>query len=393
MIKEMNMKMTKHIISTVLAAVLASLASFPALAASPEFSRSAEEWESLRDNVLEYDEIADLIHEYNATVRKNDIDLNEFRKDYGITNDEWSDKYRDLADDLESAIDYPDTDDVTYGTVMAQIISNQLQAKNYRETADDALEDYQVKYYDYQAAECNLVSAAQTSMINYYLNQLQLAQDQTKLELLQETYQNTVTKRDLGTATDVEVLLASENVRNQEKAIHDDESAIENTRQSLIVMLGWKNTDQPEITEIPEIDPDRIAAMDPAVDKEIAIENSYTMKSNQKKFENAETQDRRETLERTIRESKETIGANLTAAYQDVLAKQASYELSQTQAALEEKNLRTADRQYGLGSISHMQHLTQKITTETARINVETSKLNLFQSIQSYENMLNGSAG
>jgi hypothetical protein len=40
-----------------------------------------------------------------------------------------------------------------------------------------------------------------------------------------------------------------------------------------------------------------------------------------------------------------------------------------------------------------MQHLTQKITTETARINVEASKLNLFQSIQSYENMLNGSAG
>jgi outer membrane protein TolC len=182
-------------------------------------------------------------------------------------------------------------------------------------------------------------------------------------------------------------------VRNQEKAIHDDESAVENTRQSLIVMLGWKNTDQPEITEIPEVDPDRIAAMDPAVDKEIAIENSYTMKSNQKKFENAATQDRKETLERTIRESKETIGANLTAAYQDVLAKQASYELSQTQAALEEKNLRTADLQYGLGSISHMQHLTQKITTETARINVEASKLNLFQSIQSYENMLNGSAG
>jgi outer membrane protein TolC len=230
-------------------------------------------------------------------------------------------------------------------------------------------------------------------MINYYLNQLQLAQDQTKLELLQETYQNTVTKRDLGTATDVEVLLASENVRNQEKAIHDDESAIENTRQSLIVMLGWKNTDQPEITEIPEVDTGRIAAMDPAVDKEIAIENSYTMKSNQKKFENAATQDRKETLERTIRESKETIGANLTAAYQDVLAKQTSYELSQTQAALEEKNLRTADLQYGLGSISHMQHLTQKITTETARINVEASKLNLFQSIQSYENMLNGSAG
>jgi outer membrane protein TolC len=62
-------------------------------------------------------------------------------------------------------------------------------------------------------------------------------------------------------------------------------------------------------------------------------------------------------------------------------------------AALEEKNLQTAERQFGLGGISRMDYLTQKNTTETARISVESAKLNLFQAVQSYDNLLNGSAG
>ena len=54
--------------------------SFPAaaMAASPEFARSEEEWESLRDHVLEYGEIPDLIAEYNATVQSNQYEYRRF---------------------------------------------------------------------------------------------------------------------------------------------------------------------------------------------------------------------------------------------------------------------------------------------------------------------------
>ena len=37
-----------------------------ALAASPQFAYSTEKWASLQDDKLEFDEIADLIHEYNS---------------------------------------------------------------------------------------------------------------------------------------------------------------------------------------------------------------------------------------------------------------------------------------------------------------------------------------
>ena len=38
---------------------------------SPEFAYTEEKWASLRDNVMEYGELKDLIHEYNPTVRSN----------------------------------------------------------------------------------------------------------------------------------------------------------------------------------------------------------------------------------------------------------------------------------------------------------------------------------
>ena len=55
-----------------------SLFPFPAMAQqSPEFAYSAEKWAALRDDRLEYEEIADLVHEYNNTVLQNAIDFQD----------------------------------------------------------------------------------------------------------------------------------------------------------------------------------------------------------------------------------------------------------------------------------------------------------------------------
>ena len=41
-------------------------------ARTPRFNRSNEEWATLEDNNLDFDEIENLIAEYNATVRSNE---------------------------------------------------------------------------------------------------------------------------------------------------------------------------------------------------------------------------------------------------------------------------------------------------------------------------------
>ncbi len=369
-------------------------AAFPpqVLAATPEFARSAEEWASLEDDRIEYDELESLIHEYNATVKKNQIDLNEFRKEYGESNDEWADRYRELADDLENSLDYPDVDDSSYASTMTNIVTSEMQIEAWREKADDALEDYLVYYYDYSAAEKALVVSAQNHMIQYYLNQLQIQADQANLDLMQEKCRNVMHLRDIGMSTDVEVLSAQENLRMAERAIQDTQSAAQTGAERLYVMLGWKHDARPVIGEIPPVNMDRIATMNPAEEKAAALENNYALKANKRRLENARASDQIESLQETVMENEQNIGAALNAAYQEVISARAAYFLSQAQAELSQKNMGTAERQHNLGSISGLDYLTKRNETETARVNAEMARIKLFQAVQSYEWAVNGLA-
>lgn len=386
------MKRFKQTLSLALAGVMVTAAPVTAFAASPEFARSAEEWAKLQDNKIEYDEIADLVHEYNATVQKNAIDLGKFRKDYGDTNEKWADRYRELADDLEASLSYPDVDDASYASIMTQIVTSEMQIDSWRKSADEAVDDYMTYYYNYASAEAMLTSNAQQQMIAYYVNQLQLELDQKNQELLNETIQSVQTQKSLGMATDVDVLTAEENLRNANKAILDDQNTIENNQEKLFVTLGWKHDGRPEVGTLPDPDVSRIAAMNPEADKAQAVENSYTMKINKRKLENAKSEDTKETLEKTIREDTQKIGAAVTSSYQNVLAAKATMDLRQAQSELQEKTMQTTERQYQLGMLGRLDYLNKKYAYDSAVIQAQTAKYNLLQAIQSYDWVLNGLA-
>ena len=386
------MKGFRRVLPLGLAGILCAAAPVQAMVGSPAFSRTAEEWARLQDDVIEYDELADLIHEYNATVQKNQIDLNEFQKEYGTSRDDVSDRYRELADELESDLSYPDSGDSDYASRMGVIISNETQIKNYRELADDNVEDLAIKRMTYDSAEAVLVSTAQTHMINYYLYQLQLQADQKKLELLQENLQSAQKKKEVGMTTDVDVLNAQENVRNGEQAVQSDETSIDNVHQRLIVLLGWKHDASPEIRELPALDVAKIDAMNPAEDKAAALENNYTLKVNKRKYENATSEDTKESLEKSIRDNEQNIGANLSAEYQNVLSLKTAYDLAAAQASLDARDFETAKRQYELGNISRLDYVTSQNTAETSALNQQMAALKLFQAIQTYEWAVNGLA-
>lgn len=387
------MKIWRRALPIGIASMMFAATPLTALAASPEFARSEEEWARLRDDKIEYGELAELIHEYNATVQKNNIDYNEWRKEYGDTNDEVAEKYRQLAADLENNMYYPDIDDSNYASTMAQIIQNEQSIKNYNKQADDSVEDSYIKYMTNLQAEANLVNSAQTEMISYYLNQLQLQIDQKNREQLEANHQSAVNKVNLGLTTETSVLTAQEALRTNEQALQNDQSAIDTGKQKLFVMLGWQYDANPEIGEIPTVDEAAIAAMNPVADKDQALTNNYTLLINKRKLENAKSEDTKETLQTTIRENEANIGASLTASFQNVLAAKTAQELAVAQAGLEQKNLETAQRQYELGQIGQLEYQSQRIKTETTQLGVPVAELKLFQAVQNYEWAVNGLAG
>lgn len=386
------MKIWKRALPLGMASLMLATTPLATWAASPEFARSEEEWARLQDDTIEYEELAGLVHEYNATVQKNQIDLNEFRKEYGRTNEDVAKRYRELANELEQDISYPSSGDDDYATRMGGIITVENQIKDYRKLADEKLEDIEIKILTYDSAEATLVSTAQNHLVTYYLNQIQLQTDQAQRELLQEAHRSAVNRRAQGLATDVDVLTAEENLKKADQTIQEDQTAIENARQRLIILLGWKHDDTPQIAAVPAVDLNRIAELNPVTDKERALENNFTLRTNKRKYENATSEDTKETLEKTMRENEQNIGASLNVEYQKVLSAKTAYDLAVAQAALEQKNFQTSELQYSLGNISRLDYLKQKNAADTATLNQQAAELKLFQALQSYEWAVNGLA-
>ena len=76
---------------------LPALLSASAWAASPPFAYTEEEWAAIRDNKLEFEEIDKRIHEYNTTVRQNEISYKDYQ---GKDSSEIAQEYYDAAEEI-----------------------------------------------------------------------------------------------------------------------------------------------------------------------------------------------------------------------------------------------------------------------------------------------------
>lgn len=358
-----------------------------ALAASPEFARTSEEWSTLQDNVLEYGEIADLIHEYNVTVQNNAYEYNEFVKDYGRTKEDTAAAYRDLASELLSSRSGDDS-----ASAMISDMQLELQAKNLREQADDNIEDSQIYYLQYSMAEDNLVLSAQSKYISYFSGQIELESAKEQLKILENAYSLALVQRAAGTVTDTDVLDAQEAVLTQEKTISQLEQEIENTRQSLIVMLGWKESDAPQIEELPEFDFSLLDAIDLESDKQKALENNYTLKINQRKLENAQEEENKKNMQTTIEGNERQIAASVSSAWASLQTAKLSYDQAAADLAAEERNMEQTACKWNAGMITQYEYEDQQSALVQKQLAVETAKLNLMDTYETYQWNVNGLA-
>lgn len=370
-----------------LTAVMGGLSPMAALGASPEFARTEQEWARLQDNVIEYDEIPDLIHEYNATVQNNQYDYQKFREDYGDTNSDVADAYNDLAQDF-----YDDMSGETDAGSMMSDLQLDIQARNMLKQADNTLEDSKIYLLTYEMAEGNLAATAQSNMISYHKKQLELEQKQTDLELAREKYSLEQVKQAAGTVTAVDVLTAKESLQSSENNIKELESGIENLKEELYISLGWKHNDSPDIKELPQMDVSRIDGMDPDRDLETALENNYTLKINKRKLENARSKTTRESLETKIRNNEKQIGASLSSAYKNVLSARLSYEQAVAEAQLEETNTNIAAGKLQAGMMTSLEYKEQEYKMESSRLNAEMAAVSLFQAMETYDWSVKGLA-
>ena len=383
-------KRAKRLAGAVLAAGTITAMPFQAFAQrSPEFAYSAEKWATLRDNKLEFDEISDLVHEYNPTVVQNEISY----KDYLTKNrDDVAQDYYDKANEIYSNISYPDSDDANYGSGVATALRNEQQAKSLMEQGDENTDDQATMRLQYDQAEAKLAKQTQGLMITYWTQYYNLDGQKARVEQAKLSYQSEQNRLAAGMSTQSKVLSAKESVSNAEAALVTAESNLASTKESLCLMLGWGYGADVEIAELAEPDQSKIAAIDVNADIQTALENSYAYRLTKKQLTNARTDSVKEKLSETEKNQRETISNSVKSAYDSLLLAQSSYEQAQSALALQEVSMKSADAKLAAGTITKNTYESQKASYTTAQVTTQTQKLSLLQAMNDYDWAVNGLA-
>lgn len=353
--------------------------------AAPEFSRSESEWERLRDNTLEYEEITGLIEEYNASVKINEMKLRDFDKDYGRTNAEVAENYRRAAAEVLNSIGDVDPSSPIYASTLAANAGAESTAKNLLSNADSTLEDYETQRLNYENIKYTLARNARNRFINYSIDtlSLQIAKNQREADALNLDILRA--KATQGLVTNL-TLLSSENALEvADKDIAKSEADLKKNLKTLQTMTGWSYEASPVLGSMPVPDMEKITSLNPNTDTETAIANNYTIKANQRRLENAASESKKSSLQMTIDSERTGIKNVLTSAYVSIQSAKTAVDhalLSYDLAKAEEGKARV---QESLGMITKTAYRIKVLESENKHLELEKSKLALVLALDAYD--------
>lgn len=383
--------MIKKILAVTLLSVLfaqSPMASF----AEPVFSRSQEEWAKLRDNRLEYGEIEGLLEEYNGTILQNKIDYRSFQKEYGKTNEEVVKTYRDMAKEIEKNLQEPDPQDANYISAAVALASAKAQISSLNKSADNALEDAEIKWITLESAKKTLVQVAQNDMISYYTNLLVVEDANLTKQQAQNALHLAGIKLRAGTGVKSSILSAQEDLLKAEQSITKATDDANNVKKKLMVMCGWSYNGNPEIGSLPDVEFSKIEKMNPANDQGLAFQNNYTLRINLKKLANASEDSQKESLQTAIKTNKQNISTALVVDYQNVLAARDTYHYAKANVDVQNGLLSQMQTKLRLGVATAYEMSAQEISKKQADVALAQAKISLFSAMENYQWDVNGLA-
>ena len=317
---------------------------------TPEFAYSAEKWASLRDNIMEYGELADLVHEYNPTVISNRSTYKDQK------NKNLNDIYDDYMKDIDDIWDQADSadNDITWASL-------RYSAGLLTKQADNNYEDADMEKIQYDQQEAKLVYQAQEMMVSLKQSAYNLENLQSTRELLQKQYEAAQAQLSVGMATQTDVLTALKRVQDQDNAILTAQKSQENVHRNLCLMLGW------------------------SADAQTAIDNNYDVKYYTKKAGNLDSQDLIESNQATLANAKDTAVRSLKTQYNTVLTTRDALNAAKAQLQVAEANLNIAQANLAVGSQTSLQYQSTLNTYTAAKNDVNTKQLQLLLALEAYD--------
>jgi len=351
---------------------------------SYERERSQEQWKTLRDDVLAWEEIRDLVHEYNPTVSALWINYRD-NNDTGTYDLD----YEDVISNIESVYDN------ALGKSDAGDASAELARKQSLASIDTTIQnsDREVVTLGHEKTEVTTAEAIKQQIISIYTTELTSKLNQLAIEQDTKLLEQSRRKLAVGSGTELDVLTAEKTLKDAEVSLQTSLADHIKVKQTVLVNLGWKYDAEPVICEVPEVTDEMINQLNLQEDIQKAIGNSYTLKIDERKMALAESEGTVSSTAISLNTDKNQVQSDMTAKYNALLEAQNNYAKQQLSELNLLKTLDKTNRSYALGSSSLRDLETATYNYNSAVINTQLMKYNMQSAYFTYISYRDGLAG
>lgn len=343
--------------------------------------------ERLTDNVVEYGEIAELIHYFNPTIQNMDISKQDSLNDYTKALEELKAERDDVRRKKHDAKDDGDMED--YQDYLIQEKTYTMAISSYNKMIERT--NSKSSNSSRRQLEQQLTSAVQSLVIAYD----NMSQQLETLKQLEKVYQKQAelaeTKLSTGSVTQAEVLDARYQVLDARTSIGSLENSLKQIYDSICQMTGQPQDGTIQIAQVPSEDGSRLEAMDLEADTETAINNNQTIRNYRSSLSTTSTS-AQAYKDRTLSSTEETLRINMSGLYDSAWQAKAALDAAQTGYQKAQKEWELAQTQYSLGMLSEDAYLAKELSYLQQKANWKQADLALVEAVETYQWAVSGVA-
>ena len=393
------MRRKNQILALGLAAVLTAASAVPAFAgyaptgpgAEPEPEKyDAATLSKLQDNVLEYDELALRVREYNPNISEAWRKYGESKEDYQNMLTELESTYDDSMDNIDAVLKPLKQAEKLMPQLKGTVKQMSSLKSGYHSLVQgirDTVTNWdtskrntsQIRQYEKQ-----VIFGAQSAMIGYNTIVDNKATLETMVDLYQKQCDMYQRMAALGLANQTDVVSAQTSLIGAKSQLASLQSQEDSVYRTLCLLLGYDTDSGVEIRNLPAFDMSRLDGMNLEADTKKAIGNNYTL-IGQRTSAKGETNAQIAARLNTIEEGEQKLTIEMQRLYQDVLDKKAAYEAAMTGYEAAEKSNGAAQRQYQNGLLSEMQYVGTQISYNQKKAAKESAELDLWTAMNAYD--------
>ena len=354
--------------------------------AATEEEQAAEEAElaRLNDNVLEYDEVSGRIEHFNVTYVNLAASLNSSIHEYSAASD-LDEEIRTLKEEAAELKD-GDMDEETrilYEEYMSLV-------KAVRKTAQDMRDGdlSSASKRNLRQTKGTLQKSVENQLISLQSAEISVQAAKKRAELREAEYREAQAAEAAGLKTRADVLAAEQSFYDAMSSAARSSGSLENTRQNILVLLGYGAGADVEFARIPDPDLSRMDAMNPENDAKTAIGTNFDIQSLRRRGTSGDVG--RQNKKRTTYTTEEGISIQIGKMYGAVISAKAAYEGALDSFAAAEKEKAAADQKKALGMTGLAENLRAEYQYLSAKASRENAAMNLFKAMEDYDWAVNG---